>query len=166
MLGLRQRLNEVPLFKGLEPREIDSMFDLAEVRELKAGQRLFHEGDAADALWIVLDGDVEISKAADDKKVSVLAEVGPGSAIGELSLFRLSTRHSASVTAICPVQVLRIPVNSFRKLVSQNDLAALKVVNNIAHQLADRLAALNDKLLSDGRKGLSVARSELRRVVL
>jgi hypothetical protein len=32
--------------------------------------------------------------------------------------------------------------------------------------MAERLRALNDRLLSQGKKGLSVARSELRRTVL
>jgi CRP-like cAMP-binding protein len=161
MLGLRARLTDIPLFAGLSPVEVDRLFDLAEVRRLKATQRLFAEGDVADALWVVMDGDVEIAKEG-----SVLAEVGPGAAIGELSLFRATARRSATVTAICPVTVLRLPVNAFRKLLVANDLAALKVVANVAQQMADRLTALNDRLVSNGRKGLSVARSELRRTVL
>jgi CRP-like cAMP-binding protein len=161
MLGLRQRLNDIPLFKGLDEGEIDRLFALCDVRRLKAGERLMAEGEAADALFIVLDGDVEISKES-----KVLAEVGPGAALGELSLFRFTARRSASVTAICPVTVLRIPVVPFRKLLEAHQLAALKVVNNIAHQMAERLTALNERLVSPGKKGLSVARSELRRTVL
>jgi CRP-like cAMP-binding protein len=161
MLGLRARLTDIPLFAGLSPAEVDRLFDLAEVRRLKPAQRLFAEGDVADALWVVMDGDVEIAKEG-----SVLAEVGPGAAIGELSLFRATARRSATVTAICPVTVLRLPVHAFRKLLVANDLAALKVVANVAQQMADRLTALNDRLVSNGRKGLSVARSELRRTVL
>jgi CRP-like cAMP-binding protein len=161
MLGLRTQLVDVPLFKGLEPGEIDELFSLCEVRELKASQRLMAEGELADALWIILVGDVEISK-----EQKLLAEVGPGSVLGELSLFRKASHRSATVTAICPVTVIRIPVGAFRKLIAANNLAALKVVNNIAHQMAERLSAINDRLVSPGRKGLSVARSELRRVVL
>jgi CRP/FNR family transcriptional regulator, cyclic AMP receptor protein len=163
---LRAVLTSMPLFEGLTPAELDVLFDLAEVRTLKAAQRLFTEGEPADALWLVLEGDVEVSKRAEDSSVTLLAEMGPGAALGELSLFRAATRRSATVTAICPATVLRIPVTSFRKLIAASDLGALKVVNNLAHQLADRLVALNDKLLSKGRKGLSVARSELRRTVL
>lgn len=161
MLGLRRRLDDLPLFAGLGAGEIDRLFALCDSRRLQAGEKLMTEGDLADALWMVLDGDVEISKEG-----KVLAEVGPGSALGELSLFRATSHRSATVTAICPVTVLRIPVGPFRKLLQAHELAALKVVNNIAHQLAERLAALNDRLVSPGRKGLAVARSELRRAVL
>jgi CRP-like cAMP-binding protein len=161
MLGLRQRLTEIPLFRGLDASEVDVLFALCDVRRLAAGERLMGEGEAADALWIVLDGDVEISKES-----KLLAEVGPGAALGELSLFLASARRSATVTAICPVTVLRIPVVPFRRLLTAHHLAALKVVSNIAHQMAERLTALNERLVSPGKKGLAVARSELRRTVL
>jgi CRP-like cAMP-binding protein len=160
MLGLRAHLTDVPLFAGLSPTELDGLFELCEVRELKASQVLFKEGDLSDALWVVLQGDVEVACES-----RLLAELGPGAVIGELSLFNARARRSATVTAICPGRVLRIPVHAFRKLITAGDLAALKVVSNVAHQMAERLTALNERLLS-GKKGLSVARSELRRTVL
>ena len=80
--------------------------------------------------------------------------------------YRLVQNEPATVRAICPLEMLRIPVEPFRKLLSANHLAALKIVNHLAHQLAERLVALNDRLLSQGKKGLSVARSELRRTML
>lgn len=161
MLGLRQRLQEVLLFVGLTPAELDVIFDLCEERRLAAGERLFTQGDIADALWVILTGDVEIAR---DSKL--LAEVGPGSALGELSLLRDQARRSATVSAICPVTAVRIPTTRFNKLLAASNVAALKVLGNIARQMADRLDAINGRLLTPGRKGLSVARSELRRLVL
>lgn len=161
MLGLRQKLAVIPIFEGLDTGELDRLFELMEVRTLTPGQGLFAEREPADALFVVMDGDVEVSREG-----RVLAELGPGAALGELSLFSHTARRSATVRAICPVTVLRVPVVALRKLIDAHDLGALKVVNNLAHQMAERLLALNDRLLSQGRKGLSVARSELRRVVL
>lgn len=159
MFGLRASLNDIPLFAGLTAAELDAIFDVSNVRELAAAEVLFAEDDPADALWVVLLGDVEISKAT-----VVLAEVGPGAAIGELSLFLATAKRSATARAICPVTVLRIPVNALRRMIAANDLGALKVVNNLAHQMAERLAALNERLLSK-TEGLTVSRSELRRLV-
>lgn len=159
MFALRAALNEVPLFASLTPAEVDAIFDVSDVRELAAAEVLFAEEDPADALWVVLLGDVEISKAT-----VVLAEVGPGAAIGELSLFLSTSKRSATARAICPATLLRIPANALRRMTAANDLAALKLVNNLAHQMAERLCALNERLLSK-TDGLTVARSELRRLV-
>ena len=40
MLGLRSRLATIPLFKGLTAEELDGLFELCEVRKLKASQEL------------------------------------------------------------------------------------------------------------------------------
>lgn len=157
---LLARFASISLCKGLSASEVESLFGLCDVRQLEAGAKLFQSGQPADALWVLLEGDVEISRDG-----TVLAEVGPGAALGELSLFRAVPVRSATVTAICKVTVLRISGPQFQKKLAEHDLAALKVVNNLAHQMAERLVALNDRLLSGGKKGLAVARSELRRVV-
>jgi CRP-like cAMP-binding protein len=159
MPGIRASLNAIPLFASLTSGELDSLFDVSDVRALAAAEVLFTEGDPADALWVVLRGDVEVSKAT-----VVLAEVGPGAALGELSLFLSRSKRSATARALCPASALRIPANALRKLTAASDLAALKLVNNLAHQMAERLSALNERLLSKN-KGLTVARSELRRLV-
>ncbi len=161
ILGLMPRLRKAPLFEGLDTPELEQVIGFSETRSLAAEHTLFRENQPADALWVVLEGDVEVSREG-----RVLAELGPGSALGEMSLFTHQARRSATVKAICPIEVLRIPVEPFRKLLAVHDLAALKIVNHLAHQMAERLMALNDRLLSQGKKGLSVARSELRRTVL
>jgi CRP-like cAMP-binding protein len=159
-LPLLTRFASSTLCTGLTGPEIEELFELCEVRRFAPGETVFREGQAADSFWVVLDGDVEVTREG-----KVLAEMGPGAVLGELSLFRATPRRSATVTVICPATVLRISGPQFQKRVARHDLAALKVVSNLAHQMADRLVALNEKLLSGGRKGLAVARSELRRVV-
>ena len=159
-IALLSRFASSSLCRGLSASEVEGLFELCEVRKFAPREAVFRERQAADSLWVLLDGDVEIT--CDGK---VLAEVGPGAALGELSLFRATPMRSATVTAICQATALRISGPQFQKRLARHDLAALKVVNNLAHQMADRLAALNEKLLSGGKKGLAVARSELRRVV-
>jgi CRP-like cAMP-binding protein len=160
MLGLKQKLSAVTLFAELDELELERLMDLAETRLFPADATLLREEQPADALWVVLTGDVEVSRDG-----RVLAELGPGAVLGELSLLTHQARRSASVRALCCVEALRIPADPFRKLLAQHDVVALKIVSQIAHQMAQRLLALNERLLS-GKKGLAVARSELRRTVL
>lgn len=157
---LLMRFASCPLCKGLTEAQVESLFELCEVREVAAGARLFVESQPADCLFVVLSGDVEISREG-----KVLAEVGPGAALGELAIFRAAPKRSATATAINPVTTLRLSGPQFQKRLAADDVAALKIVNNLAHQMADRLVAVNDRLLSGGKKGLAVARTELRRMV-
>jgi CRP-like cAMP-binding protein len=161
VLSLLELFSQAPLCKGLSAREVETLFDLCDDRRFEADALIFKQGEPADALWVVLAGDVEVS--IDGK---VLAEMGPGAALGELSILREKGARSATVRALCPVHGLRLPRPRFQRLLDADDLAALKVVRNLALQLAQRLDALNDRLVSEGaRRGLEVARTALRHVL-
>src|SRR5213592_4892952 len=66
---------------------------------LRRGEVLFHEGDAGDKLYIVLDGKVKLGRTSSDGRENLLAILGPGQMFGELSLFDPGPR-SATVTAV------------------------------------------------------------------
>ena len=56
-----------------------------------AGSTLFEEGDAADGVAAILDGAVDVLKQG-----RIIATLGPGSVLGELSLFSPSARRTAT----------------------------------------------------------------------
>lgn len=154
------RFAKTELCTGLSLPEVESLFELCELRTFHAGQAIFREGQAADSLWIILEGDVSILR--EDK---LLAEVGPDAVLGELSLLRAVPHRSATAICMCGVTAIRLPGAQFRKRLKARDPAALVAVSNLAHQMAERLVAIDEKLVSGGRRGLSVARTELRRVI-
>ena len=65
-------------------------------RELKAGDVIFKDGASGQSMFIILKGQVEISKILGDQK-TVIAELGPGSILGEMAVI---DRHTRSATAI------------------------------------------------------------------
>lgn len=157
---LLERFAATPLATGLNHDEISRLFELCEMRKFDAGKSVFHEGQPGDALWIILDGDVEVSRNG-----KTLAVLGPGAALGELSLFRQLPNRSATAMTLTPVVGLRFPGPHLRRMRTSQDLAMLKIVNNLALQMADRLMALNEKVVGGGRKSLADARTELRKMV-
>lgn len=156
---LLERFAATPLAVGLTHDELTKLFELCEMRKFDAGKSVFHEGQPGDALWIVLDGSVEISRNG-----KTLATLGPGAALGELSLFRQQPNRSATALTLSAVVALRFPGSQLRRLRGSHDTGMMKVVNNIAQQMADRLMALNDKVVGGGRRGLADARTDLKRM--
>ena len=140
--SLRRKLGASPVVRGLTTPELDQIIALAESRLVPTGDHVFKQGDQADALLIIVQGRVEVMK-----NEQVLATLGIGEVLGELSLFGGTQRRSAAAKATTETLVLRIPTKGFRKLLDASNVAALKVVNNVAHQLAERLTVLNEKLI-------------------
>ena len=72
------RLRETALFAGLDDEPLQRLVELGEIVDLEPGEVLIREGDQADALYVVLDGELEVTKKSGSSQIP-LALVGPGS---------------------------------------------------------------------------------------
>lgn len=139
----RRRLGSSPLCRGLTEPELDQILLIAEDVVVPKGGHVFKQGDLADALFFIARGRVQITKDAQP-----LATLGIGEVLGELSLFGGGHKRSASAQAESEVLVVRIPTRAFRKLIEAWNVAAMKIVCNLTEQLAERLVAINEKLVA------------------
>ena len=73
---LLQQLRRVPLFAELKDED-RVCFDHAEERMLAAGELLVREGETADKFFVLLDGEISVSKAYGSDRV-VVARYRPG----------------------------------------------------------------------------------------
>ncbi|MCI0571786.1 MAG: cyclic nucleotide-binding domain-containing protein [Myxococcaceae bacterium] len=143
---LFQQVLQTPLFRGLTELEAAVLFGIADQHPARQGTTLFAEGDAGDALFVVLEGTVEVLKRDSAGLNQALARLGRGSVIGEMSLINQAPR-SSSVLAVSDVRLLRIPADRFMRLLGEDNVSALKVVHNLAQTLGRRLASMNDRLV-------------------
>lgn len=140
---LVKKLVQIPIFGGLTVPEAAEFFEVAvEVSEPK-GKVLFREGDESDALWVVLEGSVTVSR-----KGVELAQVGRHAVLGEMTLVDERETRSATATALEDVKLLKVPSKRVQKLLKADNVAVLKVVANLAQVMSKRLAAINEKLVS------------------
>jgi CRP-like cAMP-binding protein len=112
----QHRLAEVPLFAGLPPAVVDELARAGRVRRYPAGQVLFNEGDPGDALVVLEEGQLRVSRFSAGGEEAVLAVVEPPGAVGELALLDGEPRD-ATVTAQRPVTVRLVPRSVFIELV-------------------------------------------------
>ena len=74
-------LKAVDLCRTLSPAELDAIAAIVETRNIAAGKDLFREGDPGDGLFLVISGEVNVTKRAPGGEHS-LARLGPGSVLG------------------------------------------------------------------------------------
>ncbi|MCK6570602.1 Stp1/IreP family PP2C-type Ser/Thr phosphatase [Myxococcota bacterium] len=87
-------LRNMPLFQHLSYVELVEVLNIAELQAFKAGEIVFREGDAGDALYLVLEGRIRIEKNGVE-----LALLGPGGHFGEMALMDKTTRSADAVAA-------------------------------------------------------------------
>ena len=101
----------------------------APTRDYKAGDIIFRQGDAADELYIVKSGTVEIRLG--NRLLDTLPEL---SIFGEMALIDRSPR-SATVVAATDTTIVPVGVKQFLFLVSRTPHFALNVMRILAQRL-------------------------------
>jgi signal transduction histidine kinase len=137
------RLRDTPLFGGLDDAQMSRLVELGEIVDLAPGELLITEGDAADALYVVLDGELDVTKRSGTSEIP-LARVGPGALQGEIAALE-GGRRLASVRAVGVAEVLRIPVDAVRALLSAGPDVALSVIRTAVGRLRSMESSLREQ---------------------
>ena len=138
-------LKTMALCRALSGAELDAIAAIVETQDIATGKELFREGDLGDGLFLVISGEINVTKRAPGGELS-LARLGPGGVLGEMSLVTADAR-SATGRALVDTRVLHMPAARFRSLLAADSIAAHKVVAAIAEVLARRLATMNGVVL-------------------
>ena len=143
LADIAQRLRDTPLFGGLDDEQLEKLVASGQIVDLANGDVLIQEGDIADALYVVLEGELEVTKQSGNSEIP-LAQVGPGSLQGEIAALE-GGRRLASVRAITESEVLRIPVDAIRGLLDAGPDVALAVIRTAVGRLRAMEATLRER---------------------
>jgi CRP-like cAMP-binding protein len=103
---------------------------LRDTVSLRPGEFLFREGDAADALYVVLSGTLRIMSG-----IAVYEVVEAGGIVGEMAIVEEDKPRSASVISSTYAELIRIDRPSFRAMVKATPDFGLMVMRVMAHRL-------------------------------
>lgn len=126
-------LAEVSMFATLPSAARSELAARARTVRLAGGEWLFHQGDQADALFVVRSGRVEVVHEDDGRPSEVLSELGRGSVVGELALLSRGVR-STSIRGRRDATLLRIDRPAFEALL-EDAPAAAAVARTLGQQL-------------------------------
>ncbi|HEY6247512.1 MAG TPA: DUF1003 domain-containing protein [Pyrinomonadaceae bacterium] len=129
-----QSLARVPLFRRLEPHELEHLAEEVEQVNYKAGEIIFHEYDTGDALYVVEEGAVRIWVTDEDVREVTLAELHPGQLFGEMAVLDRGQR-SSSATAMVDTHLHRLTSDDFEKFLIAHPDCAIDVICEIAARL-------------------------------
>jgi CRP/FNR family cyclic AMP-dependent transcriptional regulator len=122
------------LLSRLPERLLTQLFDQAATVRLKTDEILFLGGDAGEGCYRVDDGLIKVVMVSHAGKERILAFLGSGAVVGELSLIDGSPR-SASVVAVQPAQLSFLSRAAFEKFANKN----LEVYRTLLTLIAARL---------------------------
>lgn len=146
------------LFVGLSEKEIEWLAQMAEQISLKKGDLLMQEGTPGDALYLVVEGELAVSKRAGNSDV-VIAVRGVGEVFGEMSLLEPGGLHTATVYAVSDSQLFKISKATFNDLLTKHPAATLAILRTVMTRLRNTESMLrqNEKMASLGTLAAGLA---------
>ncbi|HLC40787.1 MAG TPA: cyclic nucleotide-binding domain-containing protein [Methylomirabilota bacterium] len=146
-------LRTVALFQDLDPPSLETLTPLLQRKKFRTGQLIFREADEADALYIVAEGQVVVSKHVLGDVEHVLTRFGPGDFFGEMGLFDLAPR-SASAQAELPTVLLGLERDVFHQILANHPQMAARICYRMVTVFVQRLRATNEQAREAVRWGL------------
>ncbi len=138
-------LRRSPLFEMLSEAELQVLAELSRSRRLAAGDVVFREGDAGDALFVLARGEVEVVTDGRAGVEHPIASLAPPEAFGEMSLIDREVR-SATVRARTDCDLLQLGAENFTAFRKRSRDGFTLFLVNVARVLSSRLREANRRL--------------------
>ena len=122
-------LKKVPLFSGLDQRELEQIASTMRERRFSAGDTVTQEGAGGAGFFVVEDGVADVTVNGAQR-----GTIGPGDYFGEIALLTGSDR-TATITATSEMVCWGMTPWDFRPLVESNSAIAWKLLTAMADKL-------------------------------
>ena len=133
-------LGSFEMLTALTSDELKELFTMMENLSFPEGTPVFHEGDAGDALYIILSGSVGITIETQDGETLELAEITEGHFFGEMSIFDNAPR-SATCVPKSDSRLLRLKGEDFYRYIQRRPRAGIGIMQSMLNTTSGRLQA-------------------------
>jgi signal transduction histidine kinase len=140
-----ERFYENQLFDGFDVDVIERIVPKIAVSCKEPGEVIFREGERGNSLYLVGQGSVKISKAADTADQEILGYVDQGNFFGAVALLA-GEPHSTTATAVRPALIGEVKEETFEELLN---LAPSRLHLNFLRAVATRVHSANAYFLRE-----------------
>jgi CRP/FNR family transcriptional regulator, cyclic AMP receptor protein len=122
-------LKKVPLFAGLDTKELGQIASSMHERRFSAGDTVTEEGAGGAGFFVIEEGSADVTVAGESR-----GSVGPGDYFGEIALLTGSDR-TATIIAATDMRCYGMTPWDFKPLVEGNSTIAWKLLTAMAEKL-------------------------------
>ena len=128
-------LKGVPIFAKMEPSKLKLLAFTGERMNFAEGQELFHQGDAGDAMYVILAGVADVLIDSPGGPITV-AQLKKNNFVGDMAILG-DVPRTATIKAREPLTTLKISKDMFYRLVTEFPQMAIEMMRELAHRLED-----------------------------
>lgn len=133
-------------FPGISPGEVAELIKNSQLKNFPAETILCRENELEDTFYLILEGDVEVTKVINNNEKRLLKTLGAGDFFGEMALIHNAPR-AATVKTLTPLIALEIHREAFDHVLKNSSSVSLAMVREISRRLRE-----NDEMAIDDLK--------------
>ena len=130
-------------FPGISPDEVAELINSSKLVNFPAGTVLCHENALEDTFYLILDGEVEVTKVINNRETRLLKKLGVGDFFGEMALIHNAPR-AATVKTLTELIALEIHKEAFDRVLKNSSSVSMAMVREISQRLRE-----NDEMAID-----------------
>ncbi len=142
------------LFQDLQDEELRRVLGSATPKNIPAGHIIIQEGEPGDSMFIMSQGEVEITKRltlvldedVPKERVMIRLKAEDGVSFGEMALLEDEVR-SATVTALTDCRLMELSRENFLGFISENPTMGCKMLLRLAQLLSQHLRKTNQDVV-------------------
>jgi len=134
--------------QGMSSAELQTLSTYVEAQSFASGDRLFVEGESGDTMYIVVDGQVRISRRIPDLGEEALAILGRGEVFGEMAWIDRSPRSADALAHTGGCTVLAISRQHLDEALEAGSDAGSRFLKTLCQLLCRRIRNMNDQLVA------------------
>jgi len=140
------QLRECELFRSYSPRELEVVAGMVEIRSIRAGERIFVEGDAADWLAFVIEGKFSITKQGAHQQPITVSREYRSRILGEMAVIDGEPR-SATCTSASNARLAVLRASDFEMLGEGYPRVGFRLLRDVAKIISARLRSTSGRLV-------------------
>jgi CRP/FNR family cyclic AMP-dependent transcriptional regulator len=147
-------LRQVALFKDCDEPTLLALWPRLRERRLKKGDVLFRAGERGEELFLIRSGNIIVSTLVTGRVEQVLAHLGPGEVLGEMSVFGDEQKRSATCQAETDAVLLGLGRDDLAKFIESSPRDAARFFQQMVQVAFRRLRQSSDLVAEVTRWGL------------
>jgi len=134
-------LRGIHIFEGLTINELAAIASVTEEMTVPAGEPVIREGDTGDSMYLVINGEVAVTKTKEDGGELELDRIKSGDYFGEMALFDEEPR-SATVRPVTGSRFLVLYKREFTESVREYPQIALQICRALSRRMRNLQAKI------------------------
>ena len=132
---IARELTSIPIFSGLNEAQYKSVLATAIMTGLAAGDILFRQGQQARYFYYVREGQMQLSRLAEDGSEKVMDIVHPGQTFAEAVMFMEQRCYPVNAEALQPAMLVAFDMDTFRGILKESVDTCFRLMSAMSWRL-------------------------------